>query len=168
MTETKLTAKQEAFCQNIALGMTQKDAYLAAYDVADNCDNTLYSNASQLMTEAKIAQRVKELKERALKRHDITVDSIMDELEEARALGRQVKQPASMVSASMGKAKVAGLIIEKRENTGKDGGPLVVSVPAEASARIVESVLKKLGREPHPVVVKAENTTELTPIEDKG
>jgi len=43
------------------------------------------------------------------------MDSLIAELEDARKLAEETKQPASMVSASMGKARLAGLIIDKRE-----------------------------------------------------
>ena len=48
------------------------------------------------------------------------------ELEEARALaaGGEKPQPAAMVAASMGKAKLLGMLTDKTELTGKDGGPV--------------------------------------------
>ena len=45
----------------------------------------------------------------------VTVAGILSELEAARRLAMRVKQPSAAVSASMGRAKVAGLIIEKSE-----------------------------------------------------
>jgi hypothetical protein len=57
-----LTAKQEAFAQAIADGMTQADAYRTAYDAEDMADNTIYARASELMTNSKVAERVQELR----------------------------------------------------------------------------------------------------------
>ena len=57
-----LTAKQEAFAQAVAGGMTQADAYRASYDCENSIDETIYSNSSQLMADTKVAQRVSELK----------------------------------------------------------------------------------------------------------
>jgi hypothetical protein len=62
MADIKLTAKQEAFCQGIADGMGQADAYRIAYDAEGMKDSTVYSKASILMTEGKITARVTELK----------------------------------------------------------------------------------------------------------
>ena len=62
MADTKLTAKQEAFCQAIADGMGQADAYRIAYDAEGMKDNTIYVKASELMSEGKISVRVAELK----------------------------------------------------------------------------------------------------------
>lgn len=57
-----LTAKQEAFAQGIADGLTQADAYRAAYDAEGMTDNTIYARASELMRNSKVAERIQELK----------------------------------------------------------------------------------------------------------
>lgn len=57
-----LTAKQEAYAQNIADGMTQADAYRAAYDAESMTDNTIYARASELMRNSKVADRIQELR----------------------------------------------------------------------------------------------------------
>ena len=59
---TKLTAKQEAFCQGIADGMGQADAYRAAYDADNMKENSVYVQASKLMKNPKIAQRIADLR----------------------------------------------------------------------------------------------------------
>lgn len=62
MPHVKLTAKQEAFCQGIADGLGQADAYRAAYDAEGMKDNTIYPLASKLMKNNKVAARITELK----------------------------------------------------------------------------------------------------------
>lgn len=62
MAHVKLTAKQEAFCQGIADGMGQADAYRAAYGCADWKDNVIYSKASVLMKNGKVMERIRELR----------------------------------------------------------------------------------------------------------
>ena len=62
MPHVKLTAKQEAFCQGIADGLGQADSYRAAYDAEDMKENSVYVNASKLMKNAKVMQRIAELK----------------------------------------------------------------------------------------------------------
>ena len=57
-----LTAKQEAFAQCIADGMTQADAYRTAYSAGKMADSSIHVNASKLMADAKISQRVEELR----------------------------------------------------------------------------------------------------------
>ena len=62
-----LTAKQEAFVQNIIQGMNQADAYRSAYNRENMTDNSIYVNASKLVSDAKVAQRLKELREQLAK-----------------------------------------------------------------------------------------------------
>ena len=62
MSHVNLTAKQEAYCQGIADGMGQADAYRAAYDAGDMKENSVYVQASKLMKNPKIAQRIAELR----------------------------------------------------------------------------------------------------------
>lgn len=62
MAHVKLTAKQEAFCQGIADGLGQADSYRAAYDADDMKENSVYVNASKLMKNAKVMQRISELR----------------------------------------------------------------------------------------------------------
>jgi hypothetical protein len=60
--DNKLTAKQEAFAQAIADGMGQADAYRIAYDAEKMSTNNIYSKASVLMSDGKVAERVAQLK----------------------------------------------------------------------------------------------------------
>jgi hypothetical protein len=53
--------------------------------------------------------------ERVAAKAEVTAAKILDELREAWALARDKGQPSAMVAASMGRAKVAGLIAEKKE-----------------------------------------------------
>lgn len=62
MPHVKLTAKQEAFCQGIADGLGQADAYRSAYDAEDMKENSVYVQASKLMKNPKITQRIAELR----------------------------------------------------------------------------------------------------------
>ena len=62
-----LTAKQEAFVRNIIEGMNQADAYRSAYNCKNMTDNSIYVNASKLVSDAKVAQRLKELREQLVK-----------------------------------------------------------------------------------------------------
>lgn len=62
-----LTAKQEQFVQNIIEGMSQADAYRSAYSCKNMSDNAIYVNASKLASDAKVALRLKELREQLAK-----------------------------------------------------------------------------------------------------
>jgi hypothetical protein len=57
-----LTAKQEKFCQNIALHhMTQHDAYINSYDAQNMLPATIDENASRMANSSKIKARLLEL-----------------------------------------------------------------------------------------------------------
>jgi hypothetical protein len=69
---------------------------------------------------------VTELQQRGAVRAEITIADLVKELEEARqaAASAEIVQSSSMVSATMGKAKLLGLVVDKL--AGADGGPLTV------------------------------------------
>lgn len=59
-----LTAKQEAFCQNIIQGMSQADAYRSAYDTKRMADKTVHEKASLLASNDKVRARLSELRDK--------------------------------------------------------------------------------------------------------
>lgn len=59
-----LTAKQEKFCQAIVEGMTQANAYKAAFNVKTSKPATIYDSASKLIARPDIAQRISELRDK--------------------------------------------------------------------------------------------------------
>ncbi len=62
-----LTAKQEKFVQGIIEGMSQADAYRSAYSTSNMSDNAIYREASVLMNNPNISQRLTELREQMMK-----------------------------------------------------------------------------------------------------
>lgn len=110
MSDMDLTPKQEAFARfYVELG-NASEAYRRAYDAAKMKQTSIAVEACNLLSEPNIALMVQRLKDDALKRHRLTVDDLIEELEEARqaALNQEKPQAAAMVAASMGKAKILG------------------------------------------------------------
>lgn len=107
-----LTVKQEKFCQGVAKGLTYSGAYREAYDAGKMKPETINRVATDLMKSPKITARIEKLRQRSLKRYDLTVDDIISELEEAREVAKETKTSAAMVSASMGKAKLLGMVVD--------------------------------------------------------
>jgi hypothetical protein len=60
----KLTAKQLAFCDGVLRGMSQSDAYRAAYDAENMADASIWTEASKLFAHPVVAQRIKALQTR--------------------------------------------------------------------------------------------------------
>lgn len=118
-----LTIKQEAFCQAYIETGNASEAYRTAYAADKMKAEATHVNASKLLDNAKVALRVKELQGEIKQRHNVTVDSLLKELEEARraALGAETPQSSAAVAATMGKAKLTGLdkqIVEMRGSLG--------------------------------------------------
>ena len=87
-------------------------------------DETVNRNAKILLDDNKIATRIDELRSELAERHDITKDTLITELEEARQIAKETAKAASMVSATMGKARILGLDKQVIEHTGTNGTPL--------------------------------------------
>lgn len=90
----KLTPKQEKFCQCIVSGMTGKEAYLTAYNSKGN-DQSIYTEASKLMLNESIQERLKVLRKPLEQAAQATVLSerekkrqiLWDGIEECKASG---------------------------------------------------------------------------------
>lgn len=121
-----LTPKQEAFALAYVETGNASEAYRRAYNAGNMKPASVAVNASKLLAGAKVALRVQELQAKAVERHEITVDDLIRELEEARtaASNQEKPQAAAMVAATLGKAKLLGMLTDKTEVTGKDGGPV--------------------------------------------
>ena len=58
-----LTAKQEAFAQEVAKGKTLSDAYRHSYDAENMKDATVWNEASRLMDNPQVTARVKSIQD---------------------------------------------------------------------------------------------------------
>jgi phage terminase small subunit len=138
--------RHEAFAQALAKGKSAAEAY------TDAGYNPSRSAASRLSTNVNVESRVAELQGRVAKKVEVTLESITAELEEARGIAIAEKQPSAAVSASMGKAKLFGLVIDKKHHSGSiqvvtiTAAQLDELTPDELSAfRTAWPVLEKLG-----------------------
>lgn len=124
-----LTLKQEAFCQRYIETGNASEAYRLAYNASGMKPATINRKAVELTQNGKVAARVTELKSGLAKAHQVTVASLLAELEEARVVARRQKTASSMVQATMGKAKLVGL--DKDPDTGgEEAQPVLVKVEA--------------------------------------
>lgn len=95
----KLTGKQEKFCQGIADGLSQADAYRSAYNAENMKPESVQVNASKLMADAKVAQRVADLKKRLENKALWTREMSVKALVEAYKVAREGKQSGAMTGA---------------------------------------------------------------------
>lgn len=134
--------KHERFAQELAKGLTSDEAYV----VAGYKENR--HNASRLKTKETVLRRIEELQGRAADKAVVTIQDIAAQLDEDRAFARSVSSASACVSATMGKAKVLGLVIERAEHTGKDGGPIeTVELSESESARRIAFTLTRARQE---------------------
>ena len=94
-----LTQKQESFAQNIADGMTQADAYRAAYDCAPTTKpETIQKRACELMADGVISGRVQELRDQLSEKSIWSrADSVNILAEIAQDLGNKAGERVSAV-----------------------------------------------------------------------
>ena len=110
----KLTLKQEAFAMAYVESGNASKAYKTVYNVNDNAsDNSINVEASKLRNNPKVTLRILELQELVRERHSITTESLSEELEVARIIAQEAGQASAMVAATMAKAKLHGLLIDK-------------------------------------------------------
>ena len=100
--------RHERFAREIANAKTATAAMAAA-------GYTDPRNSTRLTKNDEIRRRVEELKERGAARAEVSVASLLGELEEARQLALKLGQASAAVAATMGKAKITGRIIDRRE-----------------------------------------------------
>lgn len=119
----KLTPKQENFCLAYLETGNASEAYRVSSYSKKMSEKSVNEVASKLLNNIKIVSRLEELRKPIMKRHNITIDSLIDELEEARqaALTAESVQSSAAVSATMSKAKLLGMDKQIIEHTSPDG-----------------------------------------------
>lgn len=120
--------KHEWFAQELAKGKTQIEAYeLAGYKPDD-------AHASRLASDGRIQARVAEIQgrflartenaiERAAIQTEVTLASLMREAGEIQAAAMKERQLSAASTALTIKAKLAGLWVDKSENTNRNVDP---------------------------------------------
>ena len=112
-----MTPKQEQFARLYVETGNASEAYRQAYNTDNMKPETVTNEAYKLLQDPDISAMVDGLKEEARQRHVVTVDDLLHELEQARAaaLAAPTPQSSAAVSATMGKAKMLGLLVDKAE-----------------------------------------------------
>ena len=130
----KLTAKQEAFAQAIADGMTQADAYRKAFNVRPGTKpDSIYDSASKVMGNPEIAHRVSELKEK------LTAKSLWSREMSVKALVKAYQ----MAEKGTNPQAMTGAIKEINAMHGFNA-PQKIDLNAELTLRRIERVIVKI------------------------
>lgn len=112
-----LTPKQLRFVQEYLQDHNGTQAAIRA----GYSESTARQQGSRLLTDPRVLAAVRAGQQKVAKKAEVTVDSLMAELEQARKLALKEKQASAAVTATMGKGKLAGLLVEKHKHSGAIG-----------------------------------------------
>ena len=139
-----LTPKQQKFLDVYLKSGNASEAYRQAYDAKSMSAQAIHTEASKLLQHPAITRRLGVVKERAIEKAAVSVESLLSELEEARQLAKGKENSSVMVQATLGKAKVGGFIVDKKEIGGP--GEFALLSDEELDARI-NHTLSVLGED---------------------
>ncbi len=142
----RLTAPQEKFAREYVRLGSGAAAYRLAYNVRkDTKPESIWTNASNLLADAKVARRVAELMAQAAEKAVISRASMLHEMGQNRELAINAEQYSVAQSASRDRAKVAGILVERQELTGKDGAALHVIEEVSVDERTQNDVARRIA-----------------------
>ena len=104
--------KKEAFAQKWHETGNKSEAYRHSHPRSKKWkDETVHNKGYALSKDGEVLARYEELQQESADNHGITVNTLINELEEARqaALTAETPQSSAAVTATMGKAKLCGL-----------------------------------------------------------
>ena len=109
--------RHELFAQVLAAGCSATEAYVkAGYRLNKG-------NAGRLKANERIRKRVEELQARNVQAQEaavgVTIERLRTQFAEAYEMAKELSQPTAMVAATTAQAKLAGLWIERSEQTRK-------------------------------------------------
>ena len=111
-----LTQFQEAFCLHFIKSGNASDAYRAVSpNSKDWTNNSLWVEASKMMARPNVSLRIAELQAGMAARAIVSAESLADELDATITMARECGQPGVCVAAIMGKAKLFGLLVDRKE-----------------------------------------------------
>jgi hypothetical protein len=143
MAKPKLSMRQENFCQLLARGIPPFRAYpLAGYKAH-------VANCYRLSDNERVKRRLAEIGARMMKKTEVTIESLLDDLAEDRELARELGQPSAAIAATQLTAKLCGLLVDRKE-TGAPGE----FAQAETSADVVDQVRREHGDQAAELVMQ--------------
>lgn len=110
-----LTGKQETFALAVAKGMTQSDAYRHAYNVKKGTkDSSINVEASKLMANPEIYQRVESLRAPIAKKAQMTLEQHLDDLLELREMAKANGDVSAAIKAEGIRGKHSGVAASEK------------------------------------------------------
>jgi midasin (ATPase involved in ribosome maturation) len=148
-------ARHEKFALALSEGKSATEAYvLAGYKPGRQ-------NAARLTTFDDIKARLAEIQAAAAKATEVTVASLLQELEDARIRANSLDQLSTAVRAIEAKAKVSGIMVQRIEERIEVGGPGAFD-RHETAEEIAERVIEEyIGTEAQRYLFDEEQWADL-------
>ncbi len=115
-----LTDQQMAFVEGILAGKSGADAYRAAYDCSNSQQNTIWSRASELRANSKVAVWLSAARKAGLGHSAITLSAHIQELQRLREIALETGNVGAAVQAEQLIGKASGHYTERVEMTVTD------------------------------------------------
>ena len=134
----KLTGKQTLFVQGILKGLSQSDAYRAAYNCTNMADNSIWREASVLFANPKVSARIKAGQRRQEEEAVHTGLSLRQHVErELYALSTKADTDQARLRALelLGKTEKCGIFVERTADVTETLTPNEIQAELEARLR---------------------------------
>ena len=95
----------------------------------------------QMKRHPDVSGRIEELRTQMAKRADITLDKLVNDVQEALNLARLLQKPGEMISAAMAQGKLCGLYGDRVEQVNIDGNE------PQTAQEVIERVAEQVGPE---------------------
>jgi phage terminase small subunit len=150
-----MTPKQERFVQEYTLDSNATQAAIRAGYSA----KTAMEQGYQLLQKPSVKAAIQDMQAEHRERTKVTVESLTEKLRAAYDVAQKNGQPASMVQAAMGLAKLHGYLVDKVEQTTKEADNMT---PAELTAELarVQAELDAIENPPATDVGVPDKPTE--------
>lgn len=135
-----LTPKQARFVSEYAKDQNATQAAIRAGYAKASAE----VQGCRLLRNDQIRAALAKAQARIAKRNEITTDSLLTELEQARRVALRGGQASAMVAATLGKGKLTGKLIERRHHSGTIGSYDLSRISDEDLNRL-ESILGPLA-----------------------
>jgi hypothetical protein len=126
--------RHERFVRHYLKTGVAAQAYLAAGYKPTN-RNSLDASACQLLRSPKVQSRIGEFRRQMTYKTRVTLEKLLDQAEEARALAMASEQPAAAIQATTLQAKLVGLLVDRKE-TGQPGDFSALNSQDEVLAKV--------------------------------
>lgn len=144
----QLTIKQEAFAvEYIANRGNASAAYRHVYATDNMANKTIWEASSRLSRNSMVSARIDELRDQLEDKSLCSLNDLNKELLYARDLADEAGDHKELRANAMDRGKLHGLLVDRKEITGKDGVELNLLDTAMLSVMLTDDAKKQLGFE---------------------